>query len=95
MMASIEFENRNCAHAVEHFEKASAVVKTHAAALSQWGECLLMLEQPGAAAEKLSESLKLADHDRRIAYDLALALHLDSRDAEALPITLQLPKMLP
>ncbi|MGI8959151.1 MAG: tetratricopeptide repeat protein [Bryobacteraceae bacterium] len=95
MMAAIEFENRNCAHAIEHFEKASAVVKANAAALSQWGECLLALERPGPASEKLSESLKLAGPDQRIAYHLALALHLDSRDTEALRIALHLRQDAP
>jgi cytochrome c-type biogenesis protein CcmH/NrfG len=90
MMAAIEFENRNCPAAVEHFEKASALVKTNAAALSQWGQCLLALERPNPASEKLSESLKLSGQDQRTAYELALALHLNSRDKEALPIALQL-----
>jgi tetratricopeptide (TPR) repeat protein len=95
MMASIDFENRDCRRAVEHFEKASSLVKTNAAALSQWGQCLLALEKPRAASEKLSESLKLADQDQRIAYDLALALHMDSRDGEALPIALHLRQDAP
>jgi tetratricopeptide (TPR) repeat protein len=90
MMAAVEFENRDCTGAIQHFEKASALVKSNAAALSQWGQCLLVLERPGPASEKLSESLKLAGQDQRIAYDLALALHLGSRDKEALPIALQL-----
>lgn len=95
MMAAIDFENRNCAGVIEHFEKASALVKSNAAALSQWGECLLALERPRPASEKLSQSLKLGGKDQRIAYDLALALHLDSRDKEALPIALQLPQDAP
>lgn len=95
MMAAIEFEDRDCAGAVQHFEKASAAVNTSSAALWEWGECLLMLERPGPASAKLSESLKLAGQDQRIAYDLALALHLDSRDSEALPIALKLRQDAP
>jgi tetratricopeptide (TPR) repeat protein len=95
MMAAVDFENRDCAGAIEHFEKASALVKTNAIALSQWGQCLLILERPGPASEKLSESLKLATKDQRVAYDLALALHLAGRDSEALPIALQLPQDAP
>ena len=95
MMAAIEFENRHCGEAIKHFEKASTLVKSNTAALSQWGECLLMMQQPGAASEKLSESLKLAGQDQRIAYELALALHLNSRDKEALSIALQLRQDAP
>jgi tetratricopeptide (TPR) repeat protein len=98
MMAALEFENRDCTGAIEHFEKAAALVKSNAAALSQWGQCLLLLERPGPASEKLSESLKLTGddqhvpHDQQVAYDLALALHLASRNSEALPIALRLPQ---
>jgi tetratricopeptide (TPR) repeat protein len=100
MMAAIDFDNRDCAGVIEHFEKASALVKTNAAALSQWGQCLLVMDRPGPASEKLSELMKLAGrdphiHDQRIAYDLALALHLDSKDGEALPIALKLRQDAP
>jgi tetratricopeptide (TPR) repeat protein len=48
---------------------------------------LLADDEPHLATKQLGQSLRLRPLDKRVSYDLALALHLDHHDEEALEIT--------
>jgi len=86
MAAALAFEQHDCPGANRHFAAAASALSNNPLALAQWGECLLAEDQPHPAAERLAQSLRLRPADKRVSYNLALALHLDHHDDEALQI---------
>jgi tetratricopeptide (TPR) repeat protein len=84
MAGTLAFERHDCITANKHFAAAESAVSNNPLALAQWGECLLAEDQPGFATKRLEQSLRLRPADKRVSYNLALALHLDHHDEEAL-----------
>ena len=84
MAGALAFEERDCPMANRHFAAAESALSNNPLALAQWGECLMAEDQPHLAAKRLEQSLRLRPTDKRVNYNLALALHLDHRDEEAL-----------
>src|SRR5882762_4420692 len=84
MAGAIAFERHDCMDANKHFAAAESALSNNPLALAQWGECLLAEDQPGLATKRLEQSLRLRTADKRVSYNLALALHLDHHDEEAL-----------
>lgn len=84
MAGALAFERHDCMGANKHFAAAESALSNNPLALAQWGECLLAEDQPGLATKRLEQSLRLRTADKRVSYNLALALHLDHHDEEAL-----------
>jgi tetratricopeptide (TPR) repeat protein len=84
MAGALAFEEHDCAGADRHFASAESALSDNPLALAQWGECLLAEDQPHLAATRLEQSLRIRPTDKRVIYNLALALHLDHRDDQAL-----------
>jgi len=87
MAGTLAFEEHDCPAANQHFAAAESALSDNPLALAQWGECLLADDEPHLATKRLGQSLRLRPQDKRVSYDLALALHLDQHDEEALEIT--------
>jgi len=73
MLAGMAYKKRNCKKAVVHFGLAQSAISTSAGALSQYGACLLFLEQPERAVSVFSSALALTPGDGRIRQGLAAA----------------------
>ena len=84
MTGAMAFEKGDCAAAMAHFSRADAVITNDSLALAQWGECLIASNRPASGVERLRASLALHPGNKDVAYDLALALHLAGKHAEAL-----------
>ena len=84
MAGAVAFEEHDCSVANRHFAAAESALRNNPLGLAQWGECLLAEEQPHLATKQLQQSLRLRPADKRVSYNLALALHLDHHDEEAL-----------
>ncbi|HET7104845.1 MAG TPA: tetratricopeptide repeat protein, partial [Terracidiphilus sp.] len=65
MLAVLEYQQGQCADAVTHFERASALFATRAPALNAYGTCLVRLKQLDRAAEVFGQSLALNPSDGR------------------------------
>ena len=87
MAGTLAFEEHDCPAANQHFAAAESALSDNPLALAQWGECLLADDESHLATKRLGQSLRLRPQDKRVSYDLALALHLDQHDEEALEIT--------
>ena len=59
MLAVLQYQQGQCANAVVHFEKASALFATRAPALDAYGTCLVRIKQLDKAAEVFAQSLAL------------------------------------
>ncbi len=55
MLGALAAESRNCRTAVNEFAQAASVVRQNAAALFQYGDCLLAVDQPTEAIELLKK----------------------------------------
>jgi tetratricopeptide (TPR) repeat protein len=84
MAGALAFEQHDCIVANKHFAAAESALSNNPLALAQWGECLLAENQSHLATKRLGQSLRLRPEDKRVGYNLALALHLDHQDEEAL-----------
>ena len=87
MAGALAFEEHDCPAANRHFAAAEPRLNDNPLALAQWGECLLAEDEPHLATKQLGQSLRLRPQDKTVSYNLALALHLDHHDEEALEIT--------
>jgi tetratricopeptide (TPR) repeat protein len=87
MAGELAFEEHDCRTANSHFAAAESSLNNNPLALAQWGECLLAEDEPHLATKQLGQSLRLRPQDKTVSYNLALALHLDHHDEEALEIT--------
>ena len=87
MAGALAFEEHDCPAANRHFAAAESALSDNPLALAQWGECLLADNKPHLATKQLGQSLRLRPQDKRVSYNLALALHLDRHNEEALEIT--------
>jgi predicted Zn-dependent protease len=87
MLGAIDARNGDCAGAVENYEKAPSRVNGSAAALRQYGGCLVSLERPTEAVPQLSRLLVLEDSNmNRVALARAQAA---AKDRPAALVTLQ------
>jgi len=88
MLGVIEYRKKNCADAVDHFQKAAAVIATQPEALTEYGTCLAALKRGQDAVAAFSHALALdpAKHEAR--YNLALA-QWDAQLSEDALATLQ------
>ncbi len=87
MAGALAFEEHDCPAANRHFAAAEPALNDNPLALAQWGECLLAEDEAHLATKQLGQSLRLRPQDKTVSYNLALALHLDHHDEEALEIT--------
>lgn len=65
MLAVLEYQRGNCAAAVPHFEKASALFESRLPALHAYATCLVRLKQIDKAAMVFQQALALNPDDRR------------------------------
>ena len=87
MLGAIDARNGDCVGAVENYAKAASRVNGSAAALRQYGGCLVSLERPAEAVPQLSRLLVLEDSStNRIALARAQAA---AKDRAAALATLQ------
>ena len=87
MLGAIDARSGDCAGAVENYAKAPTRVNGSAAALRQYGGCLVSLERPAEALPQLSRLLVLEDNNtNRIALARAQAA---AKDRPAALATLQ------
>lgn len=86
MAGEVAFESADCAAANRHFAAAETEASTSATALQHWGECLLKTGDSSAAYLRLQMASAMAPQDRRILYELGLALFMDHRYPAALDV---------
>jgi tetratricopeptide (TPR) repeat protein len=84
MLGVLAYEQKQCAAAVGHFEKAGAL-NQNAAALWQFGNCLYELQRPVEAAAAFQKMLSIKDHDL-VRYNLGLSLLAAKQPAEAVVV---------
>jgi tetratricopeptide (TPR) repeat protein len=65
MLAVLEYQRRNCAAAIGHFEKAGTLLDSQLDALHAYATCLVRLKQPDRAAKVFQRALALDPDDRR------------------------------
>jgi tetratricopeptide (TPR) repeat protein len=65
MLAVLQYQQGDCASAVVHFEKASALFESKIPALHAYGYCLVKLRRFDQAADLFSRTLALNPDDRR------------------------------
>ena len=57
MLAVLEYQRRNCASAIGHFEKAGTLLDSQLDALHAYTTCLVRLKQPDRAAKVFQRAL--------------------------------------
>ena len=92
MAGEVAFESADCAAANRHFAAAEKETTTSATALQHWGECLLKTGDSRAASLRLQTASEMAPADRRIRYELGLALFTDHRYPAALDVLRTIPE---
>ncbi len=73
LLGVLEYKKRNCADAVDHFEKATVVISGQPGALTEYGTCLALLKRDEDAAAVFAKALALAPTKSEARYNLALA----------------------
>jgi tetratricopeptide (TPR) repeat protein len=73
LLAVLQYRKQDCADAVGHFEKASAVIANQPAALNGYGLCLSALHRDEDAAGIFAQALGLDPSRPEARYNLALA----------------------
>jgi tetratricopeptide (TPR) repeat protein len=73
MLGVLEYKKKNCADAVDHFQKAAQTIDRQPEALTEYGTCLAALKRNQDAVAAFAQALALdpAKHEAR--YNLALA----------------------
>lgn len=92
MAGELAFESADCAAANRHFAAAEKEATTSATALQHWGECLLKTGDSSTASLRLQTASAMAPQDRRIQYELGLALFTDHRYPAALDALRTVPE---
>jgi tetratricopeptide (TPR) repeat protein len=85
MLAVLEYQQGNCAEAVDHFEKTGSLFDAKPEALHAYATCLVRLRRPGQAVPLLERVLDQNpgdEHERRLVASLQLMAH-EPQDALA------------
>ncbi len=88
MLGVLDYRNKNCADAVEHFQRAAGAIAGKPGALSEYGACLAFLNRDEDAVTVFAQVLALEPAKREARYNLALA-QWDSHHADDALATLQ------
>ena len=72
MLGVLDYKQHNCASAVKHFRASSQLIGSQPAALSEYGSCLMDLEQPQDAIPIFQQILNLQPDDVHARYNLAV-----------------------
>jgi tetratricopeptide (TPR) repeat protein len=88
MLGVLDYRKRNCADAIEHFQKAAGVIASQPGALSEYGACLGFLNRDEDAVTVFAQALALDPARREARYNLALA-QWDAHHADDALATLQ------
>jgi tetratricopeptide (TPR) repeat protein len=91
MLGALATESRDCRTAVSEFTQAMPVVQQNAAALLQYGDCLLAVDQAGAAAQIFRDLVVLKPVNPVAKYKLALSLRHTDQVAEAIELLKTIP----
>ncbi len=73
LLAILEYRRKDCADAIGHFAKASAVIANQPAALNDYGSCLAALNRDDEAVTIFADALALDPARPEARYNLALA----------------------
>ena len=84
MLAAIAYKRRDCKKAVAQFVFAQSAVSSSPEALSQYGACLLYLEEPDKATGVFLSALALRPDDARVRRGLATAQFRSNQPQEVL-----------
>ncbi|HTW61104.1 MAG TPA: tetratricopeptide repeat protein [Terracidiphilus sp.] len=85
MLAVLEYQQGNCAEAVNHFESTGALFDSKPGALHAWAACLVRLHKPDQAVPLLERTLGQSpgdEHERRLLASLQIMAN-ESQDALA------------
>jgi tetratricopeptide (TPR) repeat protein len=88
MLGVLDYRKKNCAGAVEHFQKAATAIGSQPGALSEYGACLGFLNRDEDAVTVFAQALALDPARREARYNLALA-QSDAHHADDALATLQ------
>jgi tetratricopeptide (TPR) repeat protein len=92
MAGELSFEKGDCASADHHFAAAGNESTKDAVALQHWGECLLKNGDAHSASARLRGASAMAPQDRRLQFELGLALFLEQQYAQALEAIKTIPE---
>lgn len=73
LLAVLEYRNRDCTIAISHFEKATAVIASQPAALTDYGLCLAAVDRSDDAVYVFAQALALDPARPEARYNMALA----------------------
>jgi tetratricopeptide (TPR) repeat protein len=73
LLAVLEYRKKDCSGAITHFEKATAVIASQRAALTDYGLCLAAADRNEDAARIFAQALALDPAQSEARYNLALA----------------------
>jgi len=88
MLGTLDFERKDCANAVTHFQMSRAVIADNPQALWQFGQCLLTSGRADQAVEVFSHLLSRQPDNASVRYNLGLA-QLQARNFSQAIATLQ------
>jgi Flp pilus assembly protein TadD len=91
MLGSLAIESRDCQTAVGEFAQAGPAIQQNAAALFQYGDCLLTLNRPKEAVQAFGKLLALAPDNPAAKYKAALSLSRAGEMAAAIELLKSLP----
>ena len=92
MAGEVSFEKGDCASADRHFAAAGEESTKDAVALQHWGECQLKTGDAHSASAHLQAASAMAPQDRRLQFELGLALFLEQQYAQALEAIKTIPE---
>jgi tetratricopeptide (TPR) repeat protein len=95
MLAVLDYRKRNCAEAIEHFQKAARAIASQQGALSEYGACLGFLNRDEDAVAVFAQALELEPARREARYNLALAQWNAHRADDALATMQPLMEAMP
>ena len=84
MLGVLAFKKNDCESAVEHFQKAGEVVEEQAAALGQYGTCLVRLQRPEEAIPLFQKVVTSEPDDAHARYSLAAAEFLAHKSQDSI-----------
>lgn len=89
--AALAFEGHDCGKAIAHFERAREAIAQNAAALTQYGACLVESGRAEDGVRVFRQTLALKPGEAVGVYNLALALHQARQNGEAITLLEKLP----
>lgn len=88
MVGVLAYKQHDCASAVDHFQKAAAILPSQPEALVQYASCLMDIGRARDAVSVLQQLVQLQPEERYARYDLAVAQYT-AHDAPGAIATLQ------